>query len=85
MSRRSVMWKRKIGSQWTDRANKHHSSQAGGDVEKLLPVRAAKGTGKFLAGSPNGGSGIGKVVTRPMDPEKQMRIMELANPKKVRR
>lgn len=87
MSRRSVLWKKKIGQQWTDGSGKMHTSQAGGDVDKLLPVNAARGTGEWLSKmqDSNAGGGVGQKVTEPMNPEKEARIRDLANPKKRRR
>ena len=76
MSRRSVLWEKKI-------------RQGDGNVDKLLPITKAKGEGKYLKGMKRGngrfgGSGKGSTVTEPMSPEKEQRIRKLSDPK-VRR
>lgn len=80
MSRKTVRWRRVVGTEWSDRNRRTHRAGNGGSVDAVLPTRVAHGSGRWLGK----GQGRGNVCSLPMSPEKEERVRKLfANSKRI--
>lgn len=81
MSRRTILWRKKIGRSWSVKmkgGSKTLTSGNGGSIEHIIPTTHVRGEGKYLKGvSDRAGVGVGNTVTLPMTPEKEARVRRL--------